>query len=74
MLSYTLNKYTAFLEKGWGSGKGKNLFSRKEVFPFPKNKLPLSGKACFENIRLKVFFLHSIAPPANEIAAASKKN
>ena len=29
-LNYTLNKYTAFLEKGWGSGKGTNCPYREQ--------------------------------------------
>ena len=42
-LSCTLDKYAAFLEKGRGSGKGKNSFLGKRSFSLPREQITLVG-------------------------------
>jgi hypothetical protein len=39
-----LKNIPLFLTRVGVRGREKTLFSGKEVFPFPENKLPLSGK------------------------------
>ena len=42
-------KYPAFLEKGWGLGKGKTSFPAKRSFPLPQDHhhpFPRTKKAC----------------------------
>ena len=40
-------KYSAFLEKGWGLGKGKTYFLVKRSFPLPQESSTLVGNSAF---------------------------
>ena len=46
-LSNPLTKYSAFLEKGWGLGKGKTSFHVKRSFPLPQELSPFSKNSIY---------------------------
>ena len=43
-VSILQRKYSAFLGKGWGLGKGKPSFPAKRRFPLPQEHSPLTKK------------------------------
>ena len=52
-LSCPLNKYTAFLEKGWGQEKEKNSFLVKRSFSLPREQTALIRNSSFDKKQMK---------------------